>query len=919
MSYYSHSYQEGTFQPYRNPQTQHPINNYPQREYERYRDEYRDEYIQRYQPFQHDHYQFQNQQFHRSYQMDEPTHPSHLNQMHSYHSREFNHFNQFNQIEQSKQNHHQSMKHPQGSIPIQRESNGIQTAFNTSSVSHTTITSQSFNEFSNYSQMNQPQKSTQSKLQTETQISEINPSNQLHQINQNVQINQNNQHQIKNPFAPSPKNVQKKRPIYALTLDIHFTYKMDQSLFTQRPKKYLTKITETTTNKGKDNANHELIVAVDEMIGSAFSDEGEDCYLLPNSQYTILTLLGSGTFGQVFKCRDNSTNTLVAVKILKSKPVFFRQGMLEIAILTALKDIVDVNDKYHTVKMNDYFLYHGHVCIVFELLSVNLYEMLKSNKNFGMGLTFNRHVLRQLLESLHGLTTMNIIHCDVKTENILLIPNTSDIKLIDFGSACFEKSTLYTYIQSRHYRAPEIILGLPYTCAIDMWSFGCVIAELMLGIPIFPGENEYNQLKKIITIIGMPPKHMLDKGKKTDRFFKKVQNPSNPQEYEYVMRTGEEFSQHNQVPFVENRRYHQYNNLQEFCCGVRIHRNGERKENDDKMRAMLFDFLSKILVMDPEKRMTPDEAAGHPLMKGRFAQEPNFDWIGYEYENVKEINLTANECAERIVGRCPSMNSMTSHSYSVEKYYQIYTKGINKGIILNVLQTNPFSGKPLRCFVDPEEEEEMNMSSLEFSENDLPTIIPGAIPERSRSKSLSFVEVDEELPSIGIQESKNVNIMKRSKKLTIGVSSSYSNSNSFFQPMNGGNGMNQMGMMPSINGNMNPRSGNSTPRRRLMTPTKKSGDDTLRPPDDGIVRQAFGGMKHPMLPSSMNSMNTMPMMQQQNQQSQFQSMMHPLNGQPNQNSLFQRTTQPNLPHQMGNQQMQMNSGVVRHNSMFMGK
>ena len=76
------------------------------------------------------------------------------------------------------------------------------------------------------------------------------------------------------------------------------------------------------------------------------------------------------------------------------------------------------------------------------------------------------------------------------------------IKVIDFGSACHESSHVYTYIQSRFYRSPEILLGLPYTSAIDMWSLGCIVAELFIGIPLFPGSSEYNQLFRIIEMLG---------------------------------------------------------------------------------------------------------------------------------------------------------------------------------------------------------------------------------------------------------------------------------------------------------------------------------------------------------------------------------------------------------------------------------
>jgi serine/threonine protein kinase len=99
----------------------------------------------------------------------------------------------------------------------------------------------------------------------------------------------------------------------------------------------------------------------------------------------------------------------------------------------------------------------------------------------------------QILDALIVLRDASIIHCDLKPENILLAPPAASggalgqLKLIDFGSACFETRTVYSYIQSRFYRSPEVLLGLSYSASIDMWSFGCVAAELFLGLPLFPG------------------------------------------------------------------------------------------------------------------------------------------------------------------------------------------------------------------------------------------------------------------------------------------------------------------------------------------------------------------------------------------------------------------------------------------------
>jgi dual specificity tyrosine-phosphorylation-regulated kinase 2/3/4 len=98
--------------------------------------------------------------------------------------------------------------------------------------------------------------------------------------------------------------------------------------------------------------------------------------------------------------------------------------------------------------------------------------------------------------------------------------NKSGIKMIDFGSSTFLDERMYTYIQSRFYRAPEIMLGIPYDCSIDMWSFGCIIAELYIGYPIFPGESEQDQMSRIIEMVGMPSNDVLAISERKSRFFK---------------------------------------------------------------------------------------------------------------------------------------------------------------------------------------------------------------------------------------------------------------------------------------------------------------------------------------------------------------------------------------------------------------
>lgn len=127
----------------------------------------------------------------------------------------------------------------------------------------------------------------------------------------------------------------------------------------------------------------------------------------------------------------------------------------------------------------------------------------------------------QILECLRAIRKAGIIHCDLKPENVLLENTTgTNCKVIDFGSACFENNQMYCYIQSRFYRSPEVILRhSKYTCMVDMWSLGCLAAELFLGLPLYPGVSDYDMLRRICDSVGTPGHHFLMQCKLSDQFF----------------------------------------------------------------------------------------------------------------------------------------------------------------------------------------------------------------------------------------------------------------------------------------------------------------------------------------------------------------------------------------------------------------
>ena len=207
-------------------------------------------------------------------------------------------------------------------------------------------------------------------------------------------------------------------------------------------------------------------------------------------RYEVVKKLGKGSFGIVLRVFDHKQQEFVALKILKNKKRLYKQGLVESKLIETLNRN-DPEDKKNIVKRLDHFVFRKHLILTFELLSVNLYDFIKMNNFLGFSLSLIKRFAIQILISLYYMREHNIVHCDLKPENILLRKiNKSGIKIIDFGSSCFTDERVYTYIQSRFYRAPEIILGIPYTQAIDMWSFGCIMAEFAMGYPIFPGEDE---------------------------------------------------------------------------------------------------------------------------------------------------------------------------------------------------------------------------------------------------------------------------------------------------------------------------------------------------------------------------------------------------------------------------------------------
>ncbi|XP_062402506.1 homeodomain-interacting protein kinase 2 [Sardina pilchardus] len=328
--------------------------------------------------------------------------------------------------------------------------------------------------------------------------------------------------------------------------------------------------------------------------------------------YEVLEFLGRGTFGQVVKCWKRGTSEIVAVKILKNHPSYARQGQIEVSILARLS--TESADDYNFVRAHECFQHKSHTCLVFEMLEQNLYDFLKQNKFSPLPLRHIRPVLQQVATALMKLKSLGLIHADLKPENIMLVDPARQpyrVKVIDFGSASHvSKAVCSTYLQSRYYRAPEIILGLPFCEAIDMWSLGCVIAELFLGWPLYPGASEYDQIRYISQTQGLPAEYLLSAGTKTTRFFNRDQD-SYPL---WRLKTQEGHEGETGIKSKEARKYI-FNCLDDMA---QVNMNSDLEGSDmlaeKSDRREFIDLLTKMLTIDADKRITPIETLNHPFV-----------------------------------------------------------------------------------------------------------------------------------------------------------------------------------------------------------------------------------------------------------------------------------------------------------------
>jgi serine/threonine protein kinase len=336
--------------------------------------------------------------------------------------------------------------------------------------------------------------------------------------------------------------------------------------------------------------------------------EGEP-YRIP-VRYVLETVIGKGSYGHVCSCMDLITNISYAIK--KNKDVFRENSLIPMRVLRELKILMHLRHPniiaLRDVIIPDNYEDFNNVYMVMDLMPLDLKDAIGHTN---LTEPHIQYIMYQLLLALQYIHSADIIHRDLKPENILIDSNC-EIKLCDFGLARGydvddEISMSTNYVQTRWYRAPELIMnGSNITNKIDIWSAGCIMAELLTGKVLFRGNSPFDQIHRIIKLLGTP--------KSLDRY-------GSPDSVSFF------------------KKMHSYS-------AIPLHEKFSTTSN------VALDLLGKMLVMDPSERISAEDALKHPYF-AEIMSEEDFKYatrFDYSYENVcQSLESIKKECYRTIM------------------------------------------------------------------------------------------------------------------------------------------------------------------------------------------------------------------------------------------------------------------------------
>ncbi|KAI0050465.1 CMGC CLK protein kinase [Auriscalpium vulgare] len=372
----------------------------------------------------------------------------------------------------------------------------------------------------------------------------------------------------------------------------------------------------TVTGAGASSQwnNTNGVTSAEQTAAQPACDDKEGHYIVTpddiiHKRYRTVRLLGQGTFGKVVEAFDLKTGNRVAIKIIRAIQKYRDASKIEVRVLQRLKERDPMN-RHNCIHLLEWFDHRNHICLVSELLGMCVYDFLKENE-FA---PFPRHHIqafaRQLLGSVAFLHDLHLIHTDLKPENILLVHNdsrtvpiptpgkrnapprlkrileTTDIRLIDFGSATFQEEYHSNVVSTRHYRAPEIILGLGWSYPCDAFSLGCILVEFYTGIALFQTHDNLEHLAMMEMVMGKMPERFGRAGARSKPEYFKEGNKLDWPKPKATKQSKKE---------VRATR-----SLQEIIPPT------------DIINRHFLDLVHKLLIFDPAQRITVRDALNHP-------------------------------------------------------------------------------------------------------------------------------------------------------------------------------------------------------------------------------------------------------------------------------------------------------------------
>ncbi|KAM4825056.1 homeodomain-interacting protein kinase 4 [Thomomys bottae] len=369
--------------------------------------------------------------------------------------------------------------------------------------------------------------------------------------------------------------------------------------------------------------------------------------------YDMIEVLGKGTFGEVAKGWRRSTGEMVAIKILKNDAYRSRIIKNELKLLRCMRGLDP--EEAHVIRFLEFFHDALKFYLVFELLEQNLFEFQKENNFAPLPARHIRTVTLQVLRALARLKELAIIHADLKPENIMLVDQTRcpfRVKVIDFGSASIFSEVRYVkepYIQSRFYRAPEILLGLPFCEKVDVWSLGCVMAELHLGWPLYPGNNEYDQVRYICETQGLPKPHLLHAARKVHHFFKRNPHPdpTNP----WQLKSSADYLAETKVRPLERRKYmlKSLDQMETVNGGGASRLSFQDREAVAELADLrsMVELIKRMLTWESHERISPSAALRHPFVSMQQLRS------AHETTRYYQLSLRSCRLSLQVEGKAP--------------------------------------------------------------------------------------------------------------------------------------------------------------------------------------------------------------------------------------------------------------------------